>query len=448
MGSFSTSKQVVPQHESDVCEEPLAPSPATSNSAAIDRMTRTGGGSAPPNDVKLGEVQDGPSFGRAGAAALNAVVPGPGSFASLKISGKIPIYTTPAFSAFLESVLQVQAARTKSGTFEATFSSQLGVLAEAGASGSPWWPRFVATLKAYVKGSLKIVGDDAEEIFDQFLLTLSHVVANAATAAGAEPATVNDMSGALVGGRAAAIARLMDKDDGVTVSLGGGVEAGANTPFGSASVGGEVSFSRTLGNTDGDTDLEVSDTTSLTIAGQFTHGKLGPTVPANVTFVEKEGKLDEWFVGVGVAKKLPLGVVSKEVLLGAAWAEGLVNAMSNLVATTASKAKLDSAAVADLVSGISVGGDALAYTALGDQLKAAATHPAFDGKSGQEVSLAVDGQAGWSADKGANVRAGVSTAETWTLGEEGKTPLFIEARSGDSIVSFEAGEKTGASVGT
>ena len=46
------------------------------------------------------------------------------------------------------------------------------------------------------------------------------------------------------------------------------------------------------------------------------------------------------------------------------------------------------------------------------------------------------------------MRVALSTAETWSLGEEGVTPLYVEAKSGDTIVSVDASSKQGTSLGT
>ncbi|MES2638701.1 MAG: hypothetical protein V4850_04445 [Myxococcota bacterium] len=111
-------------------------------------------------------MDSGTRFAKVASAALDALVPGPGSFANLTIVGHFPIYSVGAMTVFFEPSLLLQAARTAKGKLEATIELVLGLKAEAGASGDTWWSTLLAYLKAYVKGSIKIVADNAAEVFN------------------------------------------------------------------------------------------------------------------------------------------------------------------------------------------------------------------------------------------------------------------------------------------
>ncbi len=459
MGSFSQSSQpaydVANQTRVDPAmsqETGKGKGRTPSNSDQVQK--KLGGGSvSAPTGLKQSDlgVKSGAGFSSAASKALAAIVPGPGSFASLRIVGKVPIYSSGAMNCFLEPALALEAAHTDAGKYEVTISSQLGLLAEAGTRGSSWWPKFLAYFKGYVKGSLKIVGDSAAEIFDEFMLMIRMVVEGACDAAGA-PADIKEaMSSAVMSSASKqSTIRGMDADDSATASVGGGVEAGADTSFGSAKGGAELMFSKTIENKDANPNaVEVTASKSLTIAGELEHKDMGLKVPANVTFLWKNGKLDEWYVGLSVTKRMPIGQFSDLALIGTSWAAGFVNSMANLIRNAGTKGGIQGVGpIADLVQGMSVGNDAVKYGVLGKELKKAMASPDFAGKGGAEVNLGISGQAGWSRAKGANMRLALTTSDSWTLGEEGKTPLFIEARTGDTIVSFEGSKKEGPKFGT
>ena len=61
--------------------------------------------------VDLDSAKDGPSFGRMAATILDAIVPGEGSFASMKITGTIPLYETGVMSVQLRPSLAIEASR-------------------------------------------------------------------------------------------------------------------------------------------------------------------------------------------------------------------------------------------------------------------------------------------------------------------------------------------------
>jgi len=407
------------------------------NQAAIDKLAGKQPASQKPG-VNLGAVQDGAGFMKAAGVALDAAVPSPGSFASIKVSGKLPIWSSGAATAYLEPALSLQVARTNEGKFEVTLSSEIGLKAEAGTGGGKWWPKFLAYFKGYVKGSMKIVGDSAAEIFRQFMLTVRMVVEGACDAAGA-PGEIKSMmaNGVMSGATKDATVKGMDKDDSVTVSIGGGVEAGANTSFGSASAGVDVDFSKKITNKDGNPNaVEVGSTTSVTVKGSFTLKKLGLKVDPKVTFVFAGGKLDEWFVGISASKSMKLGEFSALALMGTEWATEASLAIINLIKDAAGKSKRSELAqISSLVGGLSFGPEALKYTAFGNQLKKAATAPDFAGKSSMQITFGLSAQAGWSKSKGANAKGAINSESSWKLGD-GNSPLTIEAKSGEPIVSF------------
>jgi hypothetical protein len=231
MGGPALQKQQTPAQgagaTSQANTQSQAPASGAGNQAAIDQLTGKSGGAKKPA-VDMGAVNSGASFMGAASKAMDAAVPSAGSFASLKISGRIPIASVAVASAYIEPSLEMQLARSATGEFEVTLSSQIGLRAEAGSNGGGWWPKFMAYFKGYVKGSLKIVGDSAGEIMRQFMLTLRLVVEGACDAAGA-PNSIKDMmsNGILSAESKKATIEGMDSGDSITASIGGGVEAGA-----------------------------------------------------------------------------------------------------------------------------------------------------------------------------------------------------------------------------
>ena len=453
MGSYAQSTQSTYDLENNQCVDPNMTSTSSSssqeNSKAIDKLT---GNQGPTQGPQLNlNAKSGAEFSSLATTALNAVVPGPGSFASLKIAGLLPIYTTGAMTAFLEPVLELQAAHTNEGKYEVTLNSMLGIRAKAGTDGGGWWPKFLAYFKGYVKGSLKIVGDSGAEIINELMLTIRTIVEGACDSAGAPDDIKEMLAGAVMSSAAKAeTIREMSGKDSVTVGVGGGFEGGVDTSFGGTKGGAEVMFSKTISDQDDDDRLEVTSATTLTLAGEAEFKDLGFKLNGNVTFVWKQGQLDEWFVGISATQSMSLGKFSDIALIGTSWAADFTNAMANLIKNAASKSSQlnNSAEIIDLIGGISVSDNALKYSVLGNQLKSAAASPSFAGKSGQKVSLMFSAQGGWSSDAGANVKLALATADVWELGEEGSTPLYIEAKTGDTIVSFDGSSKGGASFGS
>ena len=166
-----------------------------SNSQALEQLT---GANTKKTSVDLNSAQDGPSFASAASKALDSVVPGPGSSANLKVSGKLPIYATGALNAYLMPALSLGALRLSSGKLKVTIDSELGLRAEAGTGGGGgWWPKFLAYFQGKIKGTIRIVGDDAQEIFNELLLTFRLVLEQACEAAGAPDSLTDAIAGGI-----------------------------------------------------------------------------------------------------------------------------------------------------------------------------------------------------------------------------------------------------------
>ncbi|MES2638702.1 MAG: hypothetical protein V4850_04450 [Myxococcota bacterium] len=230
-------------------------------------------------------------------------------------------------------------------------------------------------------------------------------------------------------------AKGMDTEDGVTLAVGVGVEAGAKTPVGNAKGSADLEYATTISNTVRDDDVEVSTRTSLTFKGELELKKLEMKTTPGLTFVFEGGQLSQWYFSLSGAKELTLTKLNQLVLVGADWGQDLVNGMANMIAM-AGKQEQSVAQATSLLSSIAVGPEALKYTVFGTSLREAATHPSFAGQSAMAVELCLGGQVGWSAAKGLEIKASVGTGTSWSLGTEGVTPLFIAAKSGDTIVSF------------
>lgn len=411
---------------------------AASNQTAVDKLTGKSGAVKKPA-VNMGAVNSGAAFVAAATTAMDAAVPSNGSFASLKVAGRIPIASIGVAAAYIEPSLELQLARSATGEFEVTMSSQIGLRAEAGSNGGGWWPKFMAYFKGYVKGSLKIVGDSAGEIMRQFMLTLRLVVEGACDAAGA-PASIKDLmaNGIMSGESKKATIQGMDSGDSITASIGGGVEVGAEASvLGGSSATAEVNFTKKIENADGNKGaLEVSSNTSVTVKGSFEHKKLGVKIAPSVTFVFAGGKLTEFFVGLSGSKEMKLGEFSELTLMGTEWATEFGLAMKELIKDAANKSRRSEVAqISSLVGGLAFGPDALKYTAFGQQLKSAAKAPSFAAQSAMGIKFTLSAQAGWSKKKGINGKGALNSESSFTLG--GKTsPLSIEVKSGQPIATL------------
>lgn len=419
-----------------------------SNQNAIDQLQQNQT-SAP--DLNVGEVESGTAFAKIGSQAIRALVPGPGSFASLKMAGKVPIPAGAAISVFLEPILELQIGHTNDNDakYEVMFSSQFGIGAKSGTEGSTFWPAFLAYFKGYAKGSIKITGDSPEEIFDLFMLTVRLVIENACIQAGATDSMRDAIAeGVMSGAHKTAIIDDMDKGDGVTVAIGGGVEAGAKTPVAEGKAGAELSFSRTLQDQNDDDRIEMESATSLVLSGEFTMEKWGGfKLAPSITFIWKNGVFDSWEFAVS-------GVVEfdaekfQELFVGVTWAQDLVNSLANMIKSVGdSSERLDGTKLYGLISGISITDNLVQYSAFGSALKSAAQIPGFKDKFGQKADTGLQLRGGWSKEKGAMVGIALSSSKSWTLGEEG-SPLFIEAKTGDTIFNIEANSAEGVTAGT
>ena len=442
MGGPALQKQQTPTQSGGASTQATtAKAPAqggAGNQAAIDQLAGKSGGTKKPS-VNMGAVNSGASFVSAATAAMDAAVPTNGSFASLKVSGRIPIASIGVAAAYIEPSLELQLARGKTGEFEVTMASQIGLRAEAGSNGGGWWPKFMAYFKGYVKGSLKIVGDSAGEIMRQFMLTLRLVIEGACDAAGA-PSKIKSMMSEGIMSNASKKATIegMDAGDSISASIGGGVEAGAEASvLGGASATAEVNFTKKIENADSNKGaLEVSSNTSVTVKGSFDHKKLGIKITPSVTFVFAGGKLTEFFVGLGASKEMKLGEFGPLALMGTEWATEFGIAIKELIKDAANKSRRSEVAqISSLVGGLAMGPEALKYTAFGEQLKAAAKSPDFAGQSAMKIKFALSAQAGWSKKKGINGKGALNSESSFTLG--GKTsPLSIEVKSGQPIATL------------
>ena len=86
---------------------------------------------------------------------------------------------------------------------------------------------------------------------------------------------------------------------------------------------------------------------------------------------------------------------------------------------------------------ISFTGNLVQYSVLGKQPQSAAASPTFDGVFGQKSETNIHVKGGWLAYKCAFIWLGIGTSKTCSLGEAGKTPIFIEAKTGNTILKFD-----------
>ena len=132
------------------------------------------------HSVDLDQVQDGNSFKRMAAGALESAVAGEGSQASITIRGTLPLYKNVGVSVDFSPSLTLKAQRLR-GKLRASISTTLEFKASAGTEGG-WWPKFLAYFKASFNGTLLIIGDTATEVFDEFMLSLSYIAESACDA--------------------------------------------------------------------------------------------------------------------------------------------------------------------------------------------------------------------------------------------------------------------------
>ena len=418
-----------------------------SNSQALEQLT---GANTKKSNVDLSNASDGPSFAQAASKALDTVIPGPGSNANLRISGKLPIYSTGAINAFLMPGLSLDALRLSNGKFKCTIDSELGLRAEAGTQGSAWWPKFLAYFQGKIKGIIRIVGDDALEVFNELLLTFRLVVEKACDATGAPDSIKEAMAGAIMSSSAKEdTIENMDGTDSVETLLGGEVEAGADTSWGSAKGKASLLHSTKLHKDEETDQLQVTEYNRKTISFDTSIDipKLGASSTVGVNFIFKDGKFDEFWVSANLSKTMALGDFSEEVLMAVDWIQEFVNSLSNAVAMGSAQSKEPSIKeTANMLRGISVSDQAIKYSAFGEGLKKASGSSLFKDNSGQSISLEVAGRAGWSKAKGVNMLVWLKSSSAWSLGQAGVSPIQIDVKTGDTILQFAAGTEKGASL--
>lgn len=410
-----------------------------------------GGGSEQAPAVDLANVSGANGFMRAASAALDAAVPTQGSYSSLAVSGNIPLWSDPTGSAkiTLAPSLKLQATRTTSDKFEVTISTALALSAKASRDFG-WFGKFEAFLSAKASGSLKLVGDSAAEIFDEFMLTLREVIDGACSAASV-PSNIADAlrQGIMSDSAREATIANMDETDGVTATFGLGGSLGGKAGKVQGSAGVDYSHTTTLKN-DGNNQLDTSSSsktkTAITLKGSFKTSKLPvKSINPKLTIILGDGGVAEVFVGLSTSGVMDSKNFSAIALMSAEWALDMGVALKSFVQGALGTA--DRSVVAQLSQGIdalSFGSEAVTYTAFGDQLKSvAASNPAFQnadgaGQSLQKIEFGLSGQAGWSSSKGWNAKGALTSAKSWTLGS-GSTPLKVEAKSGQTIASAKTG---------
>ncbi len=238
-----------------------------SNSDAIAQLQ----GQGPELPVQdLGEMDSGASFADMAGGVLDAVAPGEGSALSFKLTGSIPLYKTPGVTVSFKPSMNMGVARKK-GKLEA--SMQLAAAVEVSAEVDAWLVDLQASLSASFSGTLKIVGDDGAEIFDQFLLSLRYIIEGACESVsmpdGIQQTIVtgvmsdNDMQDTIEG---------MDDKDKVQLDLEAGLQGSASAGIVGASASASVRQSMTLQN-NGNDELSASSDTSTTVAGSV---RIGP----------------------------------------------------------------------------------------------------------------------------------------------------------------------------
>ena len=448
----TNSLDVETTQQEDVAQQSGNQKNAMSNSQVLEQLM---GEKPKDSNIDVSSAQDGPSFAKAASKALDAVVPGPGSSASLKISGKLPVYTTGAINAYLMPALSLSALRMSSGKLKVTIDSELGLRAEAGTSGGSWWPKFLAYFQGKLKGTIRIVGDDAAEIFNELLLTFRLVLEQACSAAGASEDMTEKIAGSIMSGSSKeSTIENMDDGDYVETLIGGEVEAGTDTSFGSAKAKATLQNSTKVSKNEEEGDLQVTNYNRSTVAVDTTVKipKLGASSTVGVNLIFKDGVFDEFWVSANLSKSMALGDFSAEVLMAVDWIQEFVNSMSNALAMgnlksqTSVRNSSDITQVANMLRGISVAENAIQYTAFGEGLKSAAGSSLFQQHSGQKISMEIAGRAGWSKSKGVNMLVWLKSSSGWSLGKAGESPIQIDVSTGDTILQFSAGTEKGTSL--
>ena len=210
-------------------------------------------------EQNLGEMDSGSSFADMAGGILDAVAPGEGSAVKFKLTGKIPLYVTPAVSVYFKPSMEMGVAR-KSGKLEA--SMQLAAAVEVSAEVDAWLIDLEASLTASFSGTLKIVGDSGAEIFDEFLLSLRYIIEGACDTVSMPERIKNSIvTGIMSDEEMQDTIEGMDGKDKVELTLDAGLSGRASAGGLGASASANVSHAMTLQN-NGNDQLEANSQTT------------------------------------------------------------------------------------------------------------------------------------------------------------------------------------------
>ena len=85
---------------------------------------------------------------------------------------------------------------------------------------------------------------------------------------------------------------------------------------------------------------------------------------------------------------------------------------------------------------------------LGEGMKNLAASPQFADNMGMSVGMSVTAKAGWKKGKGWYVFILLETTKGMSLGDAGNSPLAIELKQGDKVLTFLAGTESGMAFGS
>ena len=218
----------------------------------------------------LGSVDSGASFADMAGSVLDAVAPGEGSAIRFKLTGSIPLYKTPGVTVLFKPSIDMGVARKK-GKMEATM--KLAAAVEISAEVDAWLIDLKASLAASFSGTLKIVGDEGAEVFDEFLLSLRYIIEGACNTIRMPDRIKKSVVGGIMSDEAMQeTIEGMDGKDKVQLDLDAGITGSASAGILGASASASIKHSMTLQN-DGNDQLSAGSKTSTTVAGSV---KVGP----------------------------------------------------------------------------------------------------------------------------------------------------------------------------
>ena len=245
-------------------------SDSSSTGSNSDAMAQLQGQGPELPEQNLGSVDSGASFANMAGSVLDAVAPGEGSALRFKLTGSIPLYKTPGVTVSFKPSLDMGVARKK-GKMEA--SMKLAAAVEVSAEVDAWLIDLQASLSASFSGTLKIVGDDGAEIFDEFLLSLRYIIEGACDTVSMPDSIKESIVGGIMSDEAMQeTIEGMDGKDKVQLDLDAGLSGSASAGIVGASASASVKHSMTLQN-DGNDQLSAGSATSTTVAGSV---KVGP----------------------------------------------------------------------------------------------------------------------------------------------------------------------------